>query len=68
MNLPDIELVSSKVHESWIENKKAKGITSRKSEDGEELMVEYEKLSEKQKDQDRDTVKTVYKAIKELIK
>ncbi len=66
MNLPDIELVSAKVHDSWMEGKRAKGVTSRKAEDGEELMVPYEQLSEPQKDQDRQTVLTIYRAIEEL--
>ena len=65
--LPDIELVADKVHESWMKSKLKQGIKSRKSEDGEELMIPYSKLSEKQKDLDRETVKTVYNAIKELI-
>lgn len=68
MKLPDIELVSAKVHEAWMESKKAHGVSSRRSEDGEELMVPYEKLSEKAKDLDRNTVKAVYDAIKKLSK
>ena len=67
MKLPDIELVSAQVHESWMESKKAIGISTRKSEDGEELMVPYEHLSEKAKDLDRNTVKAVYAAITKLI-
>lgn len=63
--LPDIEKVAAKVHEAWMKGKQAKGITSRKAEDGEELMVPYEQLSEPQKDQDRSTVQAVYAAIKE---
>lgn len=63
MNLPDIEAVSDKVHEAWMDGKRAKGITSRKSESGEELMVPYSQLSEAAKDQDRDTVIAVYAAI-----
>ena len=66
MKLPDIELVSAQVHESWMESKKAIGISTRKSEDGEELMVPYEHLSEKAKDLDRNTVKAVYAAIGRL--
>ena len=68
MKLPGIELVSAQVHEAWMESKKANGVTSRKSEDDEELMVPYEKLSEKAKDLDRNTVKAVYAAIKKLSK
>ena len=64
MQLPDIELVSAKVHEAWISSKRAQGIASRKSETGEELMVPYEKLSEAAKDLDRNTVKAVYAAIR----
>ena len=63
MNLPDIEVVASAVHDAWMEGKRAKGIFSRKAEDGEELMVPYEALSELQKEQDRSTVRTVYAAI-----
>ncbi len=66
MKLPDIELVSAQVHEAWMESKKNQGVSSRKSEDEEELMVPYEQLSEKAKDLDRNTVKAVYAAIKKL--
>ena len=68
MQLPDIEKVSAEVHDAWMEAKKANGITSRKSEDGEELMVPYDQLSEKAKELDRGTVKAVYAAIKRLQK
>jgi hypothetical protein len=63
MTLPDIETVSAKVHEAWIDSKLKQGITSRKSESGEEMMVPYEQLSEPCKDLDRNTVKAVYAAI-----
>ncbi len=63
MQLPDIELVSAKVHEAWMQSKLRQNITSRKAEDGEELMVPYDQLSEKAKDLDRETVKAVYAAI-----
>jgi len=66
MKLPDIELVSAAVHQAWIDSKLANGVTSRKSEDGEELMVPYEELTEKSKDLDRNTVKAVYSAIESL--
>ena len=68
IKLPDIELVAAQVHEAWIKSKKAQGISSRKSEDDEELMVPYEELSENAKDLDRVTVKAVYSAIKKLSK
>lgn len=64
MDLPDIEIVSAKVHEAWIQSKIAKGISSRKSEKGEELMVPYEQLSEEAKDLDRGSVRAVYDAIR----
>ena len=67
MNLPDIEVVSAKVHEAWIASKLAQGVISRKSEVGEELMVEYDLLSEAAKDLDRNTVKAVYAAINQLV-
>lgn len=64
-NLPNIEAVSSAVHGAWMANKLSQGITSRCAEDGEELMSDYEDLSEKAKDLDRVTVRAVYKAIYE---
>jgi hypothetical protein len=66
MKLPDIELVAAKVHEAWMDSKRAQGIASRKSETGEELMVAYEQLSEGQKEVDRATVRAVYAAIESL--
>ena len=66
MNLPDIEKVAAKVHEAWMEAKRARGVTSRKSETGEELMVAYEQLSEEAKELDRSTVRAVYRAIESL--
>ena len=66
MNLPDIEIVAAKVHEAWMESKREKGIASRKSETGEELMVPYDNLSEDAKELDRASVRAVYKAIGEV--
>jgi len=66
MNLPDIEKVAAKVHEAWMEAKRARGFTSRKSESGEELMVAYEQLSEEAKELDRSSVRAVYRAIESL--
>jgi hypothetical protein len=42
-------------------------VLPRKAEDGEELMVPYDQLSEKAKDLDRGTVKAVYAAIKAAV-
>ena len=66
IDLPEMELVSAQVHNAWMQSKKDQGIDSRKAEDGEELMVPYNQLTEKAKDLDRNTVKAVYKAIREL--
>lgn len=63
MNLPDIENVAAAVHSAWMDSKLAQGITSRMSEDGEQLMVPYAALSEKAKELDRATVRAVYRAI-----
>ena len=68
MKLPDIEAVAAKVHAAWMEAKRAQGITTRKSETGEELMVDYEELSEKAKELDRGSVRAVYAAIQSLMK
>lgn len=65
MNLPDIELVSAQVHEAWMAGKREKGITTRLSELGEELMVPYEQLSYAAQDLDRATVRAVYAAIEQ---
>ena len=66
MNLPDIEEVAAKVHEAWMETKSARGVTSRKSEDGEELMAPYEQLSDAAKELDRSSVRAVYEAIRAI--
>jgi hypothetical protein len=66
--LPDIELVSAKVHEAWMVTKHGQGVESRKSEAGEELMRPYDELSESAKDLDRGTVRAVYAAIEEARK
>jgi hypothetical protein len=67
MELPDIEVVSAKVHQSWMQQKRAQGVTSRKSEDGEELMVPYDQLSDAAKELDRATVRSVYEAIRSAV-
>ena len=67
VKLPDIEAVAAKVHAAWMEAKRAQGITTRKSETGEELMVDYEELSEKAKELDRGSVRAVYAAIQSLM-
>jgi hypothetical protein len=61
--LPDVEVVAAEVHAAWIRSKRAQGVTSRRSEVGEELMVPYGQLSESAKELDRTTVRVVYTAI-----
>lgn len=63
MRLPDIEKVSEAVHDAWMESKRRQGVTSRRSESGEELMVPYAELSDGAKELDRGTVRAVYAAI-----
>jgi hypothetical protein len=63
MKLPEIETVAADVHAAWMDSKRAHGVTSRKSEHGEELMVPYAQLSENAKQLDRNTVIAVYAAI-----
>ena len=64
--LPDVEYVSRLVHADWMKNKRLNGIESRIfDQTGEELMVDYDLLSEEAKQIDRNTVITVYSAIKE---
>ena len=61
-----VEEIAAKVHEAWMETKKAQGVTSRPSEWGEEQMVPYDQLSERAKELDRSTVRAVLSAIKAL--
>lgn len=61
--LPDIEAVAALVHRDWIRFKFMQGIVTRKLESGEELMVDYDLLSEEAKELDRTTVRAVYAAI-----
>jgi RyR domain-containing protein len=68
MELPDIEKVAEKVHDEWMKSKLKQGVTSRKSETDEELMVPYDELSEAAKELDRGTVRAVYAAIEDLSK
>jgi hypothetical protein len=67
IELPDLETVASEVHCQWLESKRKMGIVSRKAEDGEELMVPFEQLSEKAKELDRSTVRVVYAAINRTV-
>lgn len=53
----DIEVAAERSHTAWMDQKLSQGFTSRKAEDGEELMVPYTELSEKQKEMDRTYVR-----------
>lgn len=66
MELPDLEVVAADVHSAWMESKRAQGLFTRKAEDGEELMVPYEQLTEKAKELDRATVRAVYASIRRV--
>lgn len=59
-----LELVAAEVHDEWMRGKRAKGITSRPSESGEEQMVPYAQLSEAVKDLDRGSVRATLDALK----
>jgi len=62
-----IEAISAKVHSNWIQMKLAAGVSTRKLDTtGEELMVDYDQLSDEAKELDRGTVRTVFAAIKDL--
>lgn len=54
-----LEQISAAVHETWMASKRAAGVTSRKLESGEELMVPYDQLSDFAKELDRGSVRTV---------
>lgn len=66
MELPEVEIVAARVHEAWVNSKRKRGITTLKSETGEELMVPYDKLSEDAKELDRTSVRAVYAAIEDI--
>lgn len=61
-----IERISDRVHQTWMEAKILAGVSTRKLETGEELMVPYHRLSEQAKELDRGSVRTVIKALMEL--
>lgn len=67
IQLPPIETVAADIHDAWMAQKRAQGITSRKSETGEELMVPYDQLSEPAKELDRAGVRAVYAAIQRQV-
>jgi hypothetical protein len=66
LDLPDIETVAGKVHEAWMRQKRSQGVATRRTEQGEELMVPYGELSEAAKELDRESVRAVYAAIRDV--
>jgi hypothetical protein len=58
-----LEIVAEAAHDGWMASKREQGITSRKSEWGEEFMVPYSEMSERAKDIDRSAVRSVFAAI-----
>lgn len=61
-----VEELSAAVHDAYIATKHAQGVTSRRSETGEELLVPYDALSEAAKDLDRGTVRAMLAALDAL--
>jgi hypothetical protein len=62
-----VEACAKEVHESWRADKLAAGITSRtSSKTGEEQLVDWDRLSDVVKDENRDMVRTVFKALAKL--
>jgi len=58
-----IEVLSKAAHDGWMAEKLNQGIRSRKAAWGEEFMVPYDQLSERAKEIDRSTVRSVLDAI-----
>ena len=63
-----VEQVSARVHEAWMETKRSKGVTTRLSESGEELMVPYANLSEDAKDLDRNSLRVILETVLTIAK
>jgi hypothetical protein len=51
-----------------MDSKRKAGVTSRRLESGEELMVPYDQLSEEAKQLDRGTVQAVYDALRSAVR
>lgn len=58
-----LETLSAAAHDGWMAEKLNQGIRSRKAEWGEEFMVPYAELSERAREADRSTVRSVLDAI-----
>ena len=69
ITLPDIDVVSARVHEVWRAEKIAAGVTSRPSAlSGQEQLVPWSELHELDKESNRSQVRVVYDAITEASK
>lgn len=66
MELPKPDQVAQLIHDEWMSSKRERGIHSRLSPSGEELMVPYSQLSNEAKELNRALVRTVYLAIDSL--
>jgi hypothetical protein len=63
---PAVEYLAERVHAAWVQAQVAAGFVSRISTlTGEEMMVAYERLSERVKDLDRGSVRAVLAAIED---
>lgn len=62
-----LETTARGVHQGWVLDKLAAGVTSRLSPAGEELMVDYDDLSDAAQELNRMMVRTVYKALKTIL-
>lgn len=64
---PDlIEQLAAASHDRWLEAKRLQGFESRRAEWGEELMVPYARLTERSRELDRATVRSVLAAADRL--
>jgi hypothetical protein len=61
-----VEQLAEQVHAAWMDSKRQRGVASRQSESGEELMVPYAQLSEEAKELDRVTVRSALQALDTL--
>ncbi len=61
-----IETLAEAVHVQWLAHQRSLGRVSRLSPTGEELMVDWDKLSEAAKELDRMTVRAVLDALPDV--
>lgn len=65
--LPSVEDVARKVQDNWMEGKRRNGVTTRTSQkSGQELMQPHDDLAEVDKEGNRVSVRTVYKALRDV--